>query len=286
MATASPEASPTSESTPSPTGPVLPSAEPTGASWTPRPAEALLGDSLVSVVVDRLNLREKPTVDSESLGVVEKGDFLWIDSSPFSHDGYSWYHAALVAPAGEPPGVGDKILGHDKNGWIAVAKADSRYVKAFPPRCPATIDVSSVQSMLGSEKLACFGSNTIELTGTFGCGGCGGTGPGSYDPAWLVGPFNPFLLGPNPINGGSGSFGLRFAPAGPGAPTSGSVIRVRGHFDDPASATCAISVVDPLHPNGQNLVAIPSEAAQLYCAQQFVGESVEVLGTDPTFLLG
>jgi hypothetical protein len=276
------------ETTTEPTGPILPTTGPTGPSWTPRPAEALLLNSAVYVLVDKLNVREKPTVDSKSLGVVARGDFLLVDVyGPFSHDGYTWYPAVFVASAGEPPVVGVDLSRSDGiRGWIAVAKGTLNYVQQLRPRCPATIDTASMQSMLGSELLACFGSNTIELTGTFGCGGCGGTTPGSYEPIWLAHPMNYNYLSVYPVGDRLGQFVLHFPPTMGEAPVAGSVIRVRGHFDDAAAATCQISVIDPLHPDPEHLVTIPSEAAQLVCAQQFVVEAVEVLGIDPGFVLG
>ena len=273
--------------TTAPTGPLLPTTEPTGPSWTPRPAEALLLDSAVYVVVDRLNVRDRPTVDGKSLGIVERGDFLVIDGfGPFSHDGYAWYPAVLLAKAGEPPSVGVDLRGSDGvSGWIAVAKGSTKYVRQLRPRCPSAIDVGSLRTMLGSELLACFGSNALELTGTFGCGGCGGARLGSFEPGWLAYPSN-YPLAVYPISDGAGGFGIRLPPGSTEAPPDGSVVRVRGHFDDPASATCSISVPDPLHPNAETLVAIPSEAARLLCAHQFVVEELEVLGTDPGFQLG
>jgi hypothetical protein len=285
-ATATAEA--TLASSVAPTGPILQTTEPTGPSWTPRPAEPLLLNSAVYVVVDRLNVRERPTVDAKSLGVVERGDFLLIEGyGPFSHDGYAWYHAVFLAKAGEPPSLGVDLRHSDGiRGWIAVAKGSTKFVKELGPRCPAAIDVSSLGFMLGSELLACFGSNAIELTGTFGCGGCGGSTPESYEPIWLAHPMNYNFLSAYPIGDTIDQVVLHFPPSGPEAPPAASVIRVRGHFDDAVAATCQISVMDPLHPDPEHLVTIPSEAAQLVCAQQFVVETVEVLGTDPNFVFG
>jgi hypothetical protein len=274
--------------TTAPAGPTIPATEATAPAWTPRPAEALLTGSGVYVLVDRLNVRARPTVDANAVGVVERGDFLLIDGEgPFFQDGYTWYHAVFLGPAGEPPSAGVDLRESDGiGGWIATSKGTTKYVKALGPRCPDAIDVANMRWMLGSEQLACFGSNTIELTGTFGCGGCGGARLGIFEPAWLAYPANYNYLATYPIRDEVGSFAVRFAPGGPEAPANGSVIRIRGHFDDPAAATCAISMVDPLHPNGETLVPIPSDAAHLYCAQQFVVETFEILGTDPGFSSG
>lgn len=275
--------------TPAPTGPVLPTTEPTGPSWTPRPAERLLLDSLVYVQVDRLNVREMPTVNAKILDVVEQGDFLRIaDYGPFSHDGYTWYWTVFLAKAGEPP-VSSTVNVRDSDGvrgWIAVGQGDASYVKRLKPRCPPVIDLASIEHMLGSELLACFGGNSIELVGTFGCSGCGGARPGTFEPDWLANPLNFSFLTEYPVTDRLGPFVLHFPPSGPAAPPVASVIRVRGHFDDAAAETCTISVIDPLKPFGDDLIEISAAAAHLACAQQFVVESVEVLGTDPGFIFG
>lgn len=266
---------------------VLPTTEPAGGVGTSRPATLLLLNSLVFVRVDRLNVRERPTVDAKVRGVVEAGDFLRIGSyGPFSHDGYVWYLATLLAKAGEPPNASVDVLESDGvAGWIAAGRSDTSYVTKLAPRCPATVELATIELLLGSERLACFGDAKLELTGTFGCGGCGGTGPGIFEPSWLAGPMkNPLTV--HPVSDHLGPFTVSLSPSGPGAPPAGSVVRVRGHFDDPAAATCAISLIDPLRPSGEDLVAVPDEAAVLACRQEFVAESFEVLGTDPGFPFG
>ena len=106
------------------------------------------------------------------------------------------------------------------------------------------------------------------------------------NPRWLVYPLNLNFVTTYPIGDMRGPFAVRFPPDGPAAPPEGSIVRIRGHFDDDAADTCQISVTDPLHPDAEDLVPISSAAARLVCAQQFVVEAVEVLGTDPGFVLG
>ena len=277
-------------STPPSIGPGLPTTEPTGPSWTPRPAEALLVGSAVRVLVDRLNVRAKPTVNSKSLGIVTRDNVLVIDSAgPFANEGYSWHHAILVAKNGKLPGLSEDLDREDAvRGWIAVAKGSTDYVRKLRPRCPAAIDLAGIQNMLGSELLACFGSNTIELTGTFGCGGCGGYAPGLSEPNWLAGVFTGNWLSIYPVEGHQllVALLLHFPPGSVEAPAVASVIRVRGHFDDPAARTCEFSMVDPLRPMSDNLVPVDDGPAELACSQKFVVESYEVLGTDPGFPFG
>lgn len=290
-ASASPAASQPAETAVATTLPTVPlaTAAPTGPSWTARPSSSLLLDSLVYVDVDRLNIREEPAVSAKSLGIVERGDFLHInDYGPFSNGGYTWYSAVFLAKAGEPPTDSTVNVRYSDGvrGWIAVGPGDTSYVERLRPRCPATIDLASIEHLLGAELLQCFGGNTIELVGTFGCSGCGGIRPGAFEPEWLAHPLNMNLLTVYPVTDHVGPFVLHFPPGGAAAPTVASVIRVRGHFDDAAATSCAISVIDPLEPSGDRLVNIPEAAAKLACAQQFVVESVEMLGTDPGFIFG
>ncbi len=269
-----------------PTGPTLPTGEPTGLPGTPQPPAALLVDSLVSADVDRLNIREGPSLDAKIVGLAVQGDFLYIDDeSPYSNDGYTWYAAAFLAKASEPPGpTADARFSDGVRGWVAVGKGDTSYVERLPPRCPTAIDLASVQHLVGSELVECFGDSSFELTGTFGCSGCGGARPGTFEPEWLAHPLNFNFLTPYPVGDNLGPFVLHFAPDGPQPPPAGSVIRIRGHVGDPAAATCAMSVIDPLEPSGETFVEVPTAVATLICAQHFVVESVEELGTDSGFV--
>jgi hypothetical protein len=74
---------------------------------------------------------------------------------------------------------------------------------------------------------------------------------------------------------------LRISPdSGLQLPTvGGQILRVTGHFNDPAASTCEMS--------GQPIdgPAISPETAQLYCREQFVLDEYEVIGTDPDFQL-
>jgi hypothetical protein len=132
----------------------------------------------------------------------------------------------------------------------------------------------------GWERLACFGDRPLTVVGTWGCPYCDGTTGGTYEPMWLANPQNFSLLSvrfgvANPIV-------LRFPPAsGLQYPTvGGSILRVGGHFNDPASTTCVITGL------GYQGTESPPGTAELYCREQFVVDGYEVIGTDPDFPAG
>ena len=64
---------------------------------------------------------------------------------------------------------------------------------------------------------------------------------------------------------------------------SGSIVRVTGHFSDPASTTCVLNGAD--WSTGEPLPAAGPDPriAELYCREQFVVDAYEIIGTDPDF---
>ena len=134
----------------------------------------------------------------------------------------------------------------------------------------------NVEAMLAAERLACFGESIV-LEGVYGCPICGATLPGLMSPLWLGYQESLSFLSVNPP-ADVGPLVLRFPPDGP-SPAQGSIIRVRVHVDDPAAATCTGT-----WPNSNgDMVAVPSATMILYCREQLVVESYEVLGMDPDF---
>ncbi len=72
---------------------------------------------------------------------------------------------------------------------------------------------------------------------------------------------------------------MRVAPdSGLEIPADGSIVRVTGHYSDPASTTCSMATFD-----GELAIAVDPRTAELYCREQFVVDSFEVIGTDADF---
>ena len=255
--------------------------------WAQDPPEPILVGTAVRILVDELNIREAPTTDAKRSDTYRQGQIILVEAhtAPVDADGYVWYQGA--GPFGDGAGKlealpQDPYVGADwTGGWFAARKGATRYVTPVTPRCPSAIDLENLGAMLPAERLGCFEGRTIELDGTFlyGCPTCEFFG--MYAPAWLADP-NIFNYISETGEGSNGrGLNLRFPPDLL-QPENGSIIRARGHFDDPAAAECSIGIV-PWDYRTMIPAGVPPSVAELMCRQQLVVESFEVLGTDPTF---
>jgi hypothetical protein len=278
------------------TASLQPSASPAAASPAPpTPPTAITSQvfppgAAIAVAVRELNLRETPSRSGKRVTILERGDVLLISPAdqrsfgwgPVRAGGYRWYPVVVAAGSGNgqlpalPASPMDLGVDAPVSGWVASDEGDTPFLVALPPRCPTTIDLVNVQAMLPAERLACFGE-PITLEGTFGCGGCGGAIAGEFRPAWLASPLNFDFLSVD-VTQRFGPVALHFHPDGPSRPTPGSIVRVTVHVDDPRSTRCTMTEGD-----GADATKIDDRTAVLYCREQFVVDSYEVLGTDPDF---
>lgn len=239
--------------------------------------------SIVRVVTDGLRMREEPSTESALVDDLPVDRLLLVgfaqrsDWGPVSAGGFAWY-PVIQLEATELPPLGERMT-TSSIGWVAAGDATEAYIQLVEPRCPARpVDLATVERMQPWEQLACLGSEQITLEGTYGCGGCGGLFPGSFEPLWLAHPVNVYPLSTDttiqlgPVN-------LRFPPGGPAYPPEGQIVRVVGHFDDPAALGCVVSPGEPPAP-------IDARVAELYCREQFVVETIEVIGPDPEWPFG
>jgi len=178
---------------------------------------------------------------------------------PWHVDALDWY----AVDTGEPV----------RFGYAAAGVKGVSYLELLPARCPDGVpDRATLVGLTAWERLTCLRDQSLTITGTFGCPVCGEFVPGSYEPSWLASPMNLNYIGwPDTLT-------LHFDPAVEldRAPNA-SMVRVTGHFSDPASTTCVIQ--GP----GEPPVPIDPVIAELYCREQFVVESIEVIGSDPDF---
>jgi hypothetical protein len=243
--------------------------------------------SVARVLVDGLRIRHEPSTGSTLIDELPSSQLVAVGFAPGAGSwgpvdagGFAWYPVRRLGDLTElPPLPGGVLELEGEFGWAAAGDEAGPYLELVPPRCPPRpVDLATVEAMQPWEQLACFGSEQITLEGAFGCGGCGGLVPGTFEPEWLAHPLNAQLISVDPQTR-IGPFALRFAPGGPGVPEPASIIRATGHFDDAEAAGCTVAPGDPPAP-------VNPQAAELYCREQFVVESIEVTGTDPDFPSG
>jgi len=156
---------------------------------------------------------------------------------------------------------------------MATGTEDTPFLIPVGARCPAVRDLLNVGNMLGSEQVACLGSESLTLEGVYGCEGCGGAVAGTFEPEWLASPLESGFLSTSLVDPAA-ALSLHFAPAGPEPPAQRTRIRVRGHFSDDRSTTCRISELG----EGDAPVPVSNAAAEQWCRTKFVVESYEVIG--------
>lgn len=228
------------------------------------------------MIVSGLRMRAEPSLSGKVTATIGVGEILWTGafSSRKKADGIVWYSVAWRAgytawpafPEGEPWFT----------GWVGRGLRDQRYVELQAPRCPdGDPGLDQLSVITDWERLACFGGNPLTLSGTFGCGACGGTAAGMFEPAWLASPFNASFLSVEP-EVALGPLVLNFAPdSGILPPPPGSTVRVTAHMNDPASATCIMGLVGEFVAN--------QRMAEFFCRERLVVDALEVTGTDPDF---
>lgn len=231
------------------------------------PEGILPPNSIVRVVVDQLQLRDEPGQEARVQGTAVRGERFSVAAyfGPVVRDGLEWYRLW-------PATVGDI------DAWAAAGSGADRYLEAVPPSCPSgDPDLATLINMASDwDRLACFGDRSLSFDATFGCGPCDGVIPGEWEPSWLTYPVSVSYLWAD-FQAGIGPLPMR-APPDFEYPEVGSIVRLTGHYSDPASTTCRISTfVD------SELAAVDQRIAELYCREQFVVETMEVIGTDPTY---
>jgi hypothetical protein len=264
------------------------SAQPSAPAETPPAGPVRIGGpyipgTAVVVTVRGLRVRAEPSTDADIVAGLDREDVLRLMDWPEIAQGYTWYPAQRLARGGSlPPLPAELEEGGGVFGWVAVGDRDEDWVRPLAARCPVTVDLKHVGAMLPAEQVDCFGSQTLELEGAFGCGGCGGAAAGIFKPAWLASPLQQAYLSVDPRER-LGPLALSFPPNGPRVPGAGTIIRVRGHFSDSRADSCVISV-----PIGSDEVFsdVPSRLAVGVCRQRFAVESFDKLGVDPDFPFG
>ena len=261
-ATATPSGRPSASDTPPSVAPI-----PTSSLAFEPPDGFLPPNSLVRVVVDQLQLRTGPGLAASVQGTALRGERFSVAAyfGPVVRDGVDWYR---LGPA----------IGGDLDAWAAAGSGEDRYLEVVPPDCPSGDPALATLINMASDwdRLACSGDRSLSLEGTLGCGVCDGTMGGDFEPFWLAYPRVGLFLWDD-FQAGVGPLTVRTPPDFE-IPALGSIVRVSGHYSDPASTTCTMSTFE-----GEQATAVDSRTAELYCREQFVLDTVEVIGTDPAY---
>jgi hypothetical protein len=268
-------ASATADPTPRPSRTDAPSVSPS-ASPSDAP-EIQLGYGAALIVGTAGDLLAPPSTTADSIGRVEAGERVVIGVAapgpegtgpvfgPVEADDDIWY--PVVPESGlEPPHT---------IGWIPITRAGATLDDTV--ECPSSADAQLMQivEMAPQERLACFGDDELELEGWMPLTGLGGMAFGTWEPMWLAYPVNdgtPLFVEP----AGGSALGVFFAPdVTPPTMPSGSTdptvpVRVVGHFDDSASASCVVQAPEADQPE-------PAAEVERYCRTHFVATEIELI---------
>ena len=203
---------------------------------------------------------------------------------PFEESGFTWYPVGVLgleelpAPGGEPIEIVDR-------GWVAIGDGETEWLELLAPRC--TDDEPTLQhlsSLTEWERLACYGDRQLTFEGVLGCPGCGGLYPGTFTPEWLAFPSYSDPISVEPQDA-IGPMDLHWSPDGQERPNTDGVapiLRVTGHFDDPAAEGCSIVFMGG-PASGIEESEVDPAISELFCRTNFVVESYEVIGEDEDF---
>jgi hypothetical protein len=265
----------------------LPTDVPATSAWSQNPPEPLLIGAAVRVLATELNIRDEPSTSAKRVETFRARQLIIVDGlPPVDANGYTWYHGAgpygdgkgNLLPLPDPADAGVDAT----SGWFAATKGAVPYVEPAASRCPTVVDLRNLGAMTPGERLDCFGGRTIEFEGTYGCPYCIPEIYGDYAPNWLASPNVVNLLSVVGTNLGGRGLSVRFPPTMDGRPETAAILRVRGHFDDPRSSDCSITLV-PWNYTPMVAHPVPGSIARLWCRQMFVLESYEITGTDASY---
>ena len=294
-AQASPSDDPAPSEEPAPSEAPSAPAEPTDESYldpvVANPDDVLPPGGVVRVTADSLNVREQPILDSPEQVSVGQGELLVVGPTfgygafgPAMEDGYTWYPVGTIG-LDELPAPGGAPIEILVRGWVAIGDGESEWLELLAPRC--TDDEPTLQhlsSLTEWERLACYGDRQLTFEGVLGCPGCGGLYPGTFTPEWLAFPSYSDPISVEPQDS-IGPMDLHWSPDGQARPNTDGIapiLRVTGHFDDPAAEGCSIVfMAGPA--SGIEESEVDPAISELFCRTNFVVDSYEVIGEDEDF---
>jgi zinc-ribbon domain len=263
-ASAAPSARGDASASPSPSTSASPSTSP-----LPATAANIPNLAIAEVTTDGLNLRAAANESSESLAMLEQGRHLFIIGQPTDAGDLRWYR---VAPFDDVEGCES---GCGLIGFVATptSASEDAWIEEIEVSCPASpMTAQQIAALVPLEALHCFGRNEIVVTGTVDLPMHGPISPYGYSPGWLTYEHLEYL---------QHAWWISYRPhpdAGLETPARGEVVRVTGHFEDPAATDCRVTV-DPEFFGGEvpaDFVARDPNRVVLDCRAAFVWTDYEV----------
>jgi len=248
-----------------------PSVEPTPSpSPTPAQAPVIANRSIVEVGDEALNLRQQPSEASAALAELPPGRRLFTIGEPTDIGELRWYRVGVVQSVTCQENC--NLIGHIAT---PLAAAEEPWIAEVAIDCPSSpLTAQALAALAPLEALHCYGRNELVISGTVDAECCADPGSIAFTPAWLASPYPPAHLRPEVLT--TLVVGFRPHPdAELEAPEAGDVVRVTGHFEDPAATSCRAAVEeDSPEP------AEPPNPARLVldCRATFVWTDYEVTG--------
>jgi hypothetical protein len=242
-----------------------PTAEP-----TPDTAVIIPNLGIAAVETDLLNLRSQPNDGASLVAALEPDRRLFIIGEPTEAGDLRWYRVATLA--------NETCLDQcDLIGYVAtpIASDEDPWITEVAISCPTTpMSVDDLATLQPLEALHCFGNNEIVVTGTIDETLGGYESPVLFNPAWLAFPFAPpYFLTTN-------GRGIGYHPhpdADLEPPADGDVVRVTGHYEDPAAPSCEAYIDPEYEGDGEDLLPNPALVV-LTCRATFAWTDYEVTG--------
>lgn len=236
---------------------------------TPEPNAIIPNRAIAEVMQGSADIHAQPGDASAVSFVLDTGRRVFVIGEPQEEGAQRWYRVAIV--------YDDSCEGNCEGiGWVATPVTGESSVQEVEIECPESpMRDEDLRALQGLEQLHCYGRNEIVVTGTVDTPCCSYVGPYLFRPTWLAHPDVPAFL----HAGGFGGFGFRHDPAIElEVPERGDVVRVTGHFEDPAAVTCRQRINpdftdDPVEPPDQAM-------AVLTCRATFVWTDYEVTGQE------
>lgn len=236
---------------------------------------------IFSSTVDGLRLRAAPSIAADvvefrvgnpAVTRIDAGQLVVALDGPVGNDGFNWYLLQVVGG-----GPGSELL-----GWAATPQSGDAWLIPSELECPAAPpDLTAIMAMGPAAALYCSDGDDMTLEGYvvtgFGCNVMG-----NFEPMWLAHPCaNMSFISPDPLGTIDRPAYLHYPAPGVTNPTltfgDDDIVRITGHYDDPAAADCVIEPADEPDP-GEPLFAASDPAADVaVCRLRFVVTEVTLL---------